>query len=308
MGSRLKRLSDHLFQEVQGIYQEYGIPISGTYFPILRLLQLSGAMSVMDMAEKLKVSHPAVSKQVTKMLKEGLLEKELDPCDQRRSHLKLSADGHQAMAQVEPILQEMKVVLDGVINIPSANFLQALEQVERQLLGNELTEMVIDRLSRVNIIPYKETHQSAFFALNMHWLESYFPDQVIEADYQVLEDPQASIIDKSGFVWMAIREGSERALGTLAMLPDSQANSTALLKLAVAEHAQGKGIAQRLMDQAIAQARQMGVEKMTLETASCLEAAKRLYEKNGFVEMPAPKPSLYERADVYMEKILEKSL
>jgi len=311
LGSRLKRLSDDLFSEVQSIYLQCDIPISSTYFPILRLLQHVGGLSVVEIAERLRLSHPAVSKQVTKMTKECLLEKTLDAQDQRRSLLKLSEHGIQAMHRVEPILEEMKVVIENMTNFSSSHFMEGLSELEKQLFSGSLADKVMDRLGAITIVPLAKKHERAFYDLNMAWLKRYFPDQITEKDHELLSHPQREIIDKGGRVWVAIRKAPtfDSVVGAIAFVPShdtlsSNKYSGEVCKLGVAEHCQGRGVAQGLLSQVFEFAEHNHLSKLTLETASCLTAARRLYDKNGFVEKAFPYSSPYERADVYMEKSL----
>ncbi len=310
LGSRLKRLSDHLFTQVQDLYSQCDIPITSTYFPVLRLLQKVGELSVMEIADSLHLSHPAVSKQTTKMLKEGLLEKKIDERDQRRSSLRLSKKGVEAMIKVEPVLKEMKVVVEKMTDFSSDNFMKGLEQFEKHAFDGRVANKILDRLTPFQIIPFEPCHGEAFYDLNMMWLKHYFPNRITDYDLALLSNPQDYIIGKNGIVWVAVRKtnGQDSVLGTIALMVHSDVNSGEVLKLSVANHCQGKGIAQTLLSHVMEYAESVGVNTLTLETASCLTTARHLYDKNGFVEMPPPKPSLYERADVYMEKSLEKEL
>ena len=312
LGSRLKRLSDYLFIQVQEIYSQCDIPISSTYFPILRLLQNTGSLSVVEIAERLHLSHPAVSKQTTKMIKEELLEKTLDEQDQRRSALRLSPFGLSAMQSVEPVLLEMKFVLEKMTAFSSSHFMEGLSNLESQVLNGSLADKVLDRLEPIQIVIMEEQHKKAFCDLNMAWLERYFPDQIANKDRITLSDPETEIIEKGGTVWVAIRkkQGLDSVVGTLAFAPVANAEmdvkSAEVFKLSVAEHAQERGVAQSLLSTAIEFAVNNDFQTLVLETASSLVSARRLYERNGFVEKPFPSPSPYERADVYMEKSLKK--
>ena len=299
LGSRLKRLSDYLFQEVQSIYQDQQLPVSSSYFPILRSLQTSGAMSVMELAHGLQLSHPAISKQTSKMLKEGLLLKDMDKQDQRRFVLKLSPQAEQIMIQLEPILQEMKGLLEQVCQQQSEHFMQALEQLEQQVHQGSFAVKVLERMEGYQLVPYDDAYQDAFCELNMDWLQRYFSGQIEVADHQLLNNPQ-QVISSGGEIWLAISERGN-LLGSLVLEPPSN-KMIKLSKLAVASHYQQKGLGQALLDHSQQRANALGVKKLCLETASCLQAARKLYEKNGFVLMPKDLPSEYRRADMYMEK------
>ncbi|BFM48131.1 bifunctional helix-turn-helix transcriptional regulator/GNAT family N-acetyltransferase [Marinomonas sp. THO17] len=312
LGSRLKRLSDYLFAQVQEIYSVTGVPFSATYFPILRLLQMQGNMPVTEIAERLRLSHPAVSKQTVKMLKEGLLDKQLDKADQRLSVLQLSEFGAYAMSKAEPVLLEMQHLLERQLSFSSENFMTALEQLEQNTFSHEMAIQVVDRLVGTQIVKMNSTkHAKAFYHLNMVWLKRYFAEQINAYDLAILERPEEWALQHNGEVFLAVTASNEMienlaeesVVGAVAIKwHDQQAE---ILKLAVADHCQGKGIGQKLLEYCIERAKHKGVNKVFLETAACLKAAQHLYEKNGFVTKVAPRSSDYERADVYMEKQLE---
>lgn len=314
LGSRLKRLSDYLFAQVQEVYVECDIPISATYFPILKLLQTVGDLSVVEIAERLHLSHPAVSKQTTKMIKASLLKKTVDEQDQRRSSLALSGLGVDAMLRVEPILQELQFVLEQQVDFSSQNFMDSLSLLEVQVFNGRIANKVMDRLSPVDIVLMEKQHEQAFYDLNMAWLERYFPNQIEDEDRALLTDPQYNIVTMGGSVWVALSNAPAKSIiGTIAFLPQNKLATSgssvgSVLKLSVAEHARGKGVAQRLLSTVIDFAKNAGFSALTLETASCLKSARQLYDKNAFVEMPSPNKSHYQRADVYMVKPLRDVL
>jgi DNA-binding MarR family transcriptional regulator/ribosomal protein S18 acetylase RimI-like enzyme len=311
LGSRLKRLSDHLFAQVQDLYVQCNIPISSTYFPILRLLQKTGELSVVEIAEHLHLSHPAVSKQTTKMLKEYLLEKKSDERDHRRSSLQLSQKGLEAMARVEPVLKEMKIIIEQMTAFSSTNFMEGLDQLERQVFNGSLANKVLDRLAPFKIVTLDNQHKKGFHDLNFAWLTRHFPNQITESDLALLTDPGEYRVSKKAFIWVAVRSRpSEQdvVLGTIVLVVHPDTLSGEVMKLSVVDHCQNKGIAQTLLSHVVEFAQSKGLEILTLETASCLTTARRLYERNGFVVMKAPQKSLYERADVYMEKSLRGGL
>lgn len=94
----------------------------------------------MEIAESLHLSHPAVSKQTVKMLNEDLLEKMTDAGDQRRSLLRLSQKGLDAMIKVEPVSEEMNVVIEQFTDFSSRNFMVSLEVLEERVFSAGLAK------------------------------------------------------------------------------------------------------------------------------------------------------------------------
>ena len=78
-------------------------------------------------------------------------------------------------------------------------------------------------------------------------------------------------------------------------------------QMAVTESAQGKGIGRRVLEKTIAEARASGARRLYLETNRKLATAIRLYESLGFKHIPPERivPSVYARADVFMELLLD---
>ncbi len=306
LGSRLKRLSDSLFSEVQDLYVRCYIPISSTYFPILKVLHEMGALSVVDIANQLKLSHPAISKQVSKMVNECLIEKIIDPKDSRRFMLMLSDKGLSVMLKLKPILTEMEFVLEQAVQLAGGDFMQSLKGLEDQLVNGKLQEKILDRLHGIRVIPFDDSHGEGLCQLNMIWLKRYFPNQISPYDEDVLKHPKHNVLDKGGRIWVAVSDRSDATslLGTVMVKPNVEEQSIEMMKMAVVDHAQCQGVAQHLFNEVLSYAIDKGIKVITLETSSSLESARVFYERNGFIKMPKPTPSMYERADVYMERNL----
>jgi GNAT superfamily N-acetyltransferase len=65
------------------------------------------------------------------------------------------------------------------------------------------------------------------------------------------------------------------------------------------------GLGQKLLDIAIDFAKSVGYSRMVLDSSKMLYAARALYLKNGFVDIPRYNDNY--RADVFMEKKLPSS-
>lgn len=297
LGSRLKRLSDYLYNEVQSVYLNESLAISSTYFPILRLLQYQGGLSVVEISDRLGLSHPAVSKQVTKMLKDELLIKQTDSKDQRRSVLHLSEFCINQMAQVEPVLKVIGQELEYYLDTTSGKFLEQLSQLEQSLLQAPYALRVLLRLHphEVQVTPLEMSLLESFQSLNMRWLKEYFPTDIYEQDINVLSDPFTHVIHAGGAVYCAIFKS--RCIGTYLLKP-IQNDEVELCKLAVAPDFQRLRIGERLVQHAIDQAKNMGATKITLESHTSLKAAMSLYQKFGFKPYETQPPFSVPRANI----------
>ncbi len=148
---------------------------------------------------------------------------------------------------------------------------------------------------------FRPGDEDAFRRLNEEWITRFF--KLEPKDLQALSDPRRSILEKGGRILLAFR--GDDALGCCALLP-MEHGVYEVGKMAVTEHAKGQGVGRRVMEFAIEVARGLGAKGLYLETNHGLLPAIGLYRSVGFRDVPAERviPSLYERADVYMEMAL----
>lgn len=301
-GSRLKRLSDYLFSEVEAIYKTHEIGFSPTHFPILRQLSEEPSLTVVELANRLGLSHPAISKQINKLVKEGWVIKSLDQDDNRRLFISLSERGVNEMLKVEPILEAIKFVMEKDAHQIDAKLLHSFRLYEKALLSNGLqscvNEYVLNKRQALAIKAWDISYKDEFRQLNMHWLETYFTDQIEEEDQLILNNPQSEILAKGGYIWVALL--GEQCVGVCALLPDTDC-SYKVIKLAVDVAFQGQGIGLKLMLKCIEQSRLKGASYVSLETASKLVPALTLYERLGFEVVTPANGYSVKRSDVYME-------
>ncbi|WP_315817538.1 GNAT family N-acetyltransferase [Paraflavitalea speifideaquila] len=148
---------------------------------------------------------------------------------------------------------------------------------------------------QLKIVPYEPIHRDAFRQLNQAWINRYF--RLEEADNRALNDPEGYILNKGGFIFMALWEGE--VVGACALIKVNQ-RVFELAKMAVTDKVQGKGIGYALGKACIDKARELGIKKVELLSNTLLKPAIHLYTKLGFKEVPLPATD-YERADIKME-------
>jgi GNAT superfamily N-acetyltransferase len=174
-----------------------------------------------------------------------------------------------------------------------------LERLRR--LGPTPEAFTFDRLfppacPSLVILDYAPAYRRDWEALNLAWLEKYFT--VEEVDRKILADPEREMLDGGGHVLLAALEGT--IVGTCG-LRRLDGETFELVKMAVAEGCQGRGIGTALGSAAIARARMAGAQKVVLETNSRLAAALHVYRKLGFKPAPAHAGSTYARTDTALE-------
>lgn len=150
-------------------------------------------------------------------------------------------------------------------------------------------------VAAVEILKFEPGLAAAFHALNVEWLDRYFRVEPIDAT--ILSDPAKYVVAGGGEILFARVQGE--VVGTVALKHHGH-GVYELTKMAVTASAQGGGIGRKLALACIAEFRARNGRKLYLESHSSLGAALALYESLGFEHAKPPRPSEYERADVYM--------
>jgi len=147
----------------------------------------------------------------------------------------------------------------------------------------------------VEIIEYSDRYANDFKELNLEWLVKY---GLAEAyDLEIINDPQTTILNKGGFIYLA--KDAEKIVGSAGLAKED--NSVyELVKMSVAPAFRGKGIARMLIEKCLNKARHLGARKVFLYSNSQLTTAIALYEKYGFMHVDARNSPLLT-ADVKME-------
>ena len=153
----------------------------------------------------------------------------------------------------------------------------------------------------ITIRAFQPADAEAFRLLNEEWIERYF--KLEPKDRETLGDPQHTILDKGGRILVAMRDGV--AVGCCALIEIAD-REYELAKLAVALDQRRLGVGRKLMTAAIEAAERVGAKRLYLESNSVLPGAVPLYLSMGFQNVPVErrKPSIYARADVFMERML----
>ena len=151
----------------------------------------------------------------------------------------------------------------------------------------------------VSILAYRPDHALAWRTLNEAWLVE--GGYALEPkDRAVLGDPQGAVLAKGGAIFMAERNGEAVGCCSVMLMADG---SFEVGKMAVTPAALGLGIGLALLETCEAAALSAGAPRLYLETNAAQTHAIRLYERFGFVPMPA-QPTPYARCNVWMEKPL----
>ncbi|MGI8584140.1 MAG: GNAT family N-acetyltransferase [Chitinophagaceae bacterium] len=155
-------------------------------------------------------------------------------------------------------------------------------------------------MTAIKIVDYEDQYQPYFERLNKAWIKKFF--WLEEIDRYVLTNPKEAIIEKGGYIFMALYNNEVAGTVALKKVDDTTYEFT---KMAVDENYQRKGIAQQLSYAAIKKAEEIGAHQIILYSQTHLMPAIILYHKLGFEEIPIA-PGIYKRANIKMRLTLKK--
>lgn len=150
----------------------------------------------------------------------------------------------------------------------------------------------------VEIIAYNNQYKEDFRKMNLEWLDAY--NLTESHDLEVLDDPQGTIIDRGGCIFLAIE--NDTIAGTAALMK-AGADAFELAKMTVDKTFRGRGISKLLMNHCLQEAKLRHAKRVLLFSNHQLVTALQLYRQFGFVDIPV-EDSPFATADVKMELVL----
>lgn len=299
IGSRLKRISDRINQEISKIFRSQNINIEPSWLPLLLYLEKTESVSIKETAQVLNFTHPAVIHLLKQMEKRNLISTFTDNSDKRKRLIELNEEGRKLLVSAEPLLDEIKITVNELINSSGYDFIHILDILEKTMSMKNLKIRTEERIKQkmmnsVDILKYSTPFKQEFKILNLEWLTKYF--KVEPEDEKILNTPE-EIISKGGEIFFA--SINNEIIGTCAVIKRSS-EEFELAKMAVTEKAQGRQAGKKLALAAIGFTYSKGGKRLILETSRKLPAAVSLYEKLGFEYVNDSSPSKYERTTFKM--------
>jgi DNA-binding MarR family transcriptional regulator len=116
LDSRMKRISDKISYSVKKLYKENKVDIEPHWYLVFMLLRSRGKLSIADLAESLRYSHPTLVITVKKMDAKGYLVIEKDPNDKRNRIVSLSEKSIHSMPQFDLLWNSCEATILNVLN------------------------------------------------------------------------------------------------------------------------------------------------------------------------------------------------
>jgi len=147
----------------------------------------------------------------------------------------------------------------------------------------------------IHLIQYEEKYHEDFRRLNLEWLQKF--DILESHDLHILDDPQQTVLDNGGCIYLA--KYNDEIVGSAGLANEGN-GVFELIKMAVTAAFQGRGISRLLIEKCLAAAKEKGAQKIILFSNSQLVTAIELYKKYGFKHVDAT-DAPFATADVKME-------
>lgn len=300
LGSRLRRLGELFTEDAKKLYALYHVDLQPKWFPVFYVLSQQEMCSITQMAKIIGYSHPVISQIVKEMTRAGLTTTTNSGTDARVNMVQLSEKGKAMLPDLEIQMQDVGQAVEELLQEMQYDLWKGIEEMEFLLAEKDFYTRALEKRKaresqNVEIIDYEPKFHEDFKQLNYEWIEQYFTLE--ETDRQSLEHPDEKILQPGGHILLARYQ--EKIVGTCALIKKDEATYE-LAKMAVTQSARGKNIGWLLGEATINKAREIGAQKVVLESNTSLKPAINLYYKLGFQKVIGP-PSPYVRCNIQME-------
>ncbi|HUF26606.1 MAG TPA: helix-turn-helix domain-containing GNAT family N-acetyltransferase [Gemmatimonadaceae bacterium] len=210
--------------------------------------------------------------------KRGLVQRKPSADDRRRALLSLTTRGQKAFAKVNAASRaEIEAMLGRLHDADQERVLDAMQTIEL-LLGAPPEHRVpyILRPHHSGDIGWMVHRHGVVYNQEFGWDEQF---EALVAE--IAADFLRTFDAKRERCWIAERDGEN--VGCVCLVRHPKRKGVARLRLLLVEpRARGLGIGKRLVQECTRFARQSGYRAITLWTNSVLDAARRLYEEEGY--------------------------
>jgi DNA-binding MarR family transcriptional regulator/predicted GNAT family N-acyltransferase len=301
LGSRLRRLSELITDDAANVYRLYNIDMQPKWFPVFYVLSNSKEKTITEIANDIGHSHPSVIKIIGEMIKKGYVIAKNDKNDGRKNIVYLSKSGKDIIGKIQTQYKDVDSAIEAALKEANNNLWEAIKEWENLFRTKNLIQRVQEQKKlreskNIKIVNFKPEHSKIFTRLNKEWISKYFKMEM--PDYKALNNPEKHIIDKGGYIFVALYY--DKPAGTCALMKsDNPLYDYELAKMAVSSKFQGNGLGWLLGKAAVDKAKSLGAKKIYLESNTLLEPAINLYRKLGFKEI-AGVSSPYKRTNIQM--------
>ena len=123
VGARMRRLYDIFSKDVEKIYEDHELEFETKYFTLFYLVSKRNGVSIMEIAEELSLTHPAIIHLAKELEKKGYIESIKSPDDNRKRLLKLSRKGQKSLPAFEKVWKKIEELNKQLFQLQQNNLL-----------------------------------------------------------------------------------------------------------------------------------------------------------------------------------------
>ncbi|MEV5879701.1 GNAT family N-acetyltransferase [Streptomyces sp. NPDC052101] len=262
------------------LYAPYTLTEARVLYELAQVPHLDAA----DVRTLLDLDAGYLSRILNRFEETGLIERGPSQSDPRRRRVRLTARGQEAAGLLDERARErVGALLDTVAPADRPRLAEAMRTIQ-DILGEPRAAFreIALREPRPGDLGWIVQRNAALYAAEYGWNADYEGLVArIVADFAEDHDPHLER------VWIA--ERGSQPVGCVMCVRDEAPGAARLRLLLVEPEARGHGIGDRLVGAVIDFARGVGYRELVLWTNDVLGAARRIYQRHGFV-LAAEKP------------------
>ncbi|WP_066587406.1 bifunctional helix-turn-helix transcriptional regulator/GNAT family N-acetyltransferase [Sphingomonas pruni] len=229
-----------------------------------------------EIARALRLDPAQMSRTIKRFANRGLVATRDDPSHGRHQLLSLTEQGRAAFAALENNTRHaIGALLDGLPPLRRAAMLSAARSITR-IFEDEAPPRPILRGLEPGDLGMVIARQAILYAEEYGWNSDY---EALVA--RILADFHQSFDPSCDAAWIAEMDG--RMAGSIFLVHGDEPDVGKLRLLYVEREARGAGVGKMLVAACVDRAREVGYKRLDLWTNSVLAAARRIYERAGFV-------------------------
>jgi len=229
-----------------------------------------------EIARALRLDPAQMSRTIKRFANRGLVATRDDPSHGRHQLLSLTEQGRAAFAALENNTRHaIGTLLDGLPPFGRAALLSAARSITR-IFEDEAPPQPVLRGLKPGDLGMVIARQAILYAEEYGWNSDY---EALVA--RILADFHQSFDPARDAAWIA--EMDEQMAGSIFLVHGDEPDVGKLRLLYVEREARGAGVGKMLVAACVDRAREVGYKRLDLWTNSVLTAARRIYERAGFV-------------------------
>jgi DNA-binding MarR family transcriptional regulator len=143
LGTRFKRIGEHLQADVSRIAEGYGAAVQPGHYPFLLALERLGSLTIGDIATSVGITQPGATRAVAQLIKIGLVQARPGSEDQRQRIVALTAKGKRQVDFARRVLwPKVEAAVADLCDPLSGALLDQLAELEDGLAERSLEQRI----------------------------------------------------------------------------------------------------------------------------------------------------------------------